>query len=35
MLKIGQSAPLFTLFDADMESFSFASFHGSNHVVLF
>jgi peroxiredoxin Q/BCP len=35
LLKIGQSAPLFTLFDADMESFSLASLHGSKHVVLF
>lgn len=35
MLKIGQPAPLFSLFDADMEAFSLESLRGSKHVVLF
>ena len=35
LLKIGQPAPVFTLSDADMESFSLASLRGKKHVVLF
>ena len=35
MLKIGQPAPSFSLFDADMEAFSLASLRGRKHVVLF
>lgn len=35
MLKIGQPAPVFTLSDADMETFSLASLRGKKHAVLF
>lgn len=35
MLNIGQPAPDFTLPDADMELFDFASLRGKQHAVLF
>jgi len=35
MLQAGQSAPAFTLPDADMESFDFASARGKNVVLFF
>ncbi len=35
MLQAGQSAPLFTLPDADMEMFDLSSLHGRQHAVLF
>lgn len=35
MLQAGQSAPLFSLPDADMDMFDFASLHGKQHAVLF
>jgi peroxiredoxin Q/BCP len=35
MLHAGQPAPQFTLPDADMELFDFASLRGKQHVVLF
>lgn len=35
MLNIGQPAPDFTLPDADMELFDFASLRGKHHAVLF
>jgi peroxiredoxin Q/BCP len=35
VLKIGQSAPEFSLPDADMEMFSTASLHEKQHLVLF
>jgi peroxiredoxin Q/BCP len=35
MLRAGQSAPLFTLPDADMEMVSLADFLGSGNVVLY
>lgn len=35
MLQPGQAAPLFSLPDADMEMFDFASLHGKQHAVLF
>lgn len=35
MLQVGQHAPGFTLPDADMELFDFASLLGKHHVVLF
>lgn len=35
MLHAGQPAPLFSLPDADMEMFDFASLHGKQHAVLF
>jgi peroxiredoxin Q/BCP len=35
MLQAGQPAPLFSLPDADMDIFDFASLHGKQHVVLF
>jgi peroxiredoxin Q/BCP len=35
LLRVGQPAPLFTLPDADMESFSLATLRGRKHAVLF
>jgi peroxiredoxin Q/BCP len=35
MLQAGQAAPTFSLPDADMEVFDFASLHGKQHAVLF
>lgn len=35
MLQAGQTAPLFTLPDADMESVNLAKFRGKQHVVLY
>jgi peroxiredoxin Q/BCP len=35
MLQPGQAAPQFTLPDADMEMFDFASLRGKQHAVLF
>jgi len=35
MLQAGQAAPTFSLPDADMEEFDFASLHGKQHAVLF
>lgn len=35
MLQAGQPAPSFTLPDADMEMFDFASLRGKQHAVLF
>lgn len=35
MLQAGQSAPVFTLPDADMESFDFSSLRGKKHAVLY
>ncbi len=35
MLKVGQVAPHFSLPDADMETFDFASLIGRQHAVLF
>lgn len=35
MLQVGQTAPMFTLSDADMESFDLSSLHGRQHAVLF
>ena len=35
MLLAGQSAPAFTLPDADMETFALKSLHGKQHAVLF
>ena len=35
MLQPGQPAPLFSLPDADMENFDFASLRGKQHAVLF
>lgn len=35
MLQAGQLAPLFTLSDADMETFDLSSLLGRQHVVLF
>ena len=35
MLKIGQTAPIFALPDADMEIVDIAQYRGNNHVVLF
>ncbi|MDP2821946.1 MAG: peroxiredoxin [Sulfuritalea sp.] len=35
MLQVGQSAPDFTLPDADMESFGLASLRGRQHAILF
>jgi thioredoxin-dependent peroxiredoxin len=35
MLQAGQAAPTFSLPDADMEMFDFASLHGKQHAVLF
>jgi len=35
MLQVGQPAPDFSLPDADMQVFDFASVRGKNHVVLF
>ena len=35
MLQVGHTAPDFTLPDADMELFDFASLRGKQHVVLF
>ncbi len=35
MLKIGQTAPVFALPDADMETVDIAEYHGRNHIILF
>jgi peroxiredoxin Q/BCP len=35
MLQPGQSAPPFSLPDADMETFEFSSLHGRQHAVVF
>jgi len=35
MIRTGQSAPLFSLPDADMQTVALASFRGKQHVVLF
>ena len=35
MLQAGQTAPLFTLPDADMESVNLAKYRGKQHVVLY
>jgi peroxiredoxin Q/BCP len=35
MLQAGQPAPQFSLPDADMDMFDFASLHGKQHAVLF
>ncbi len=35
MLRVGQTAPDFTLPDADMEMVSLAQFRGKHHVVLY
>jgi peroxiredoxin Q/BCP len=35
VLQVGQVAPVFTLADADMESFALSSLRGKQHVVLF
>lgn len=35
MLQVGQSAPHFSLPDADMEEFDSASLLGKQHAVLF
>lgn len=35
MLQVGHPAPLFTLSDADMESFDLSSLRGRQHAVLF
>jgi thioredoxin-dependent peroxiredoxin len=35
MLQPGQPAPMFSLPDADMESFDLASLHGKQHAVVF
>ena len=35
MLQVGQTAPSFTLSDADMESFDLSSLRGRQHAVLF
>jgi len=35
MLQVGQPAPEFSLPDADMEPFDFASLRGKHHAVLF
>ncbi|MFA7268615.1 MAG: peroxiredoxin [Sterolibacterium sp.] len=35
MLQAGQPAPIFTLSDADMESFDLSSLRGRQHAVLF
>lgn len=35
MLQIGQTAPDFTLVDADMETFELSSLRGHKHAVLF
>lgn len=35
MLQVGQPAPVFSLPDADMELFDFASLRGKQHAVLF
>lgn len=35
MLKVGQTAPMFILPDADMESIDIAQFRGKNNVILF
>jgi peroxiredoxin Q/BCP len=35
MLNVGQPAPSFSLPDADMETFDFASLHGKQHAVMF
>lgn len=35
MLKVGQTAPIFVLPDADMESVAIDQFRGKNNVILF
>ena len=35
MLQAGQTAPVFTLPDADMQMFDLSSLHGRQHAVLF